>query len=449
MPTPQKKRDKQLPRLNTLLLVLIIALIVVRVVVLPFSPPGFYIDEAATGAHVVAMLQHGTDAHGQAWPLFSSSLGGGYTTPVYLYPLTLWAMLFGASETALRYFSEFVTIASVIILALGVRYWFKNRGALITAVVGLALPWGWLQGSLAWDPVMVPLFVALSFFTFSCLLFSTSRRAKLICQFILPISLIALAYAYPPARVTAPLLYLTYYAILVYKKTISLRTIILTIIGSCIISLPLLLFMLTPEALGRTSSLSVFSHTSIFDGLIQFVLNLFTLINPKFLFFDGDFNMRHSTGVQGMLGLASLLALLALIVYALKHRHVRFSPRKNNTHLFILIAVAGTLFGLMGSALTAEGQPHSLRATAAWPFLAAIIGLGWYLIFTSRRRALQYTAVSFFIVCTTLYVIDFVAFYPTRARDSFDVLIRQDLQAGNNTTYPSMVTDYYANKNLR
>jgi hypothetical protein len=312
MSVSKKKNNKQLPKLNTVLLALVIALIVIHVIILPFSPPGFYIDEAATGAHVVAMIQHGTDAHGQAWPFFSSSLGGGYTTPVYLYPLTVWAMIFGASETALRYFSELVTITSVIVLALGVRYWFKKRGALITAIVGLALPWGWLQGSLAWDPVMVPLFISLSFFAFSCLLFSTSRPTKLLATFILPISLIALAYAYPPARVTAPLLYVTYYAILVYKKAISLRTIILTIIGSCAISLPLMLFILTPEALSRASSLSVFSHTSLFGAIIQFVANLFILINPIFLFFVGDFNMRHSTVVQGMLGLASLPAALAL-----------------------------------------------------------------------------------------------------------------------------------------
>jgi hypothetical protein len=358
-------------------------------------------------------------------------------------------MIFGASETALRYFSELVTITSVIVLALGVRYWFKKRGALVTAIVGLALPWGWLQGSLAWDPVMVPLFVSLSFFAFSCLLFSTSRPTKLFAMFILPISLIALAYAYPPARVTAPLLYVTYYAILLSKKAISLRTIILTIIGSCAISLPLLLFILTPEALSRASSLSVFSHTSLFDAIIQFVVNLFILINPIFLFFVGDFNMRHSTVVQGMLGLASLPAALALLVYVIKHRHLRFSPTKNKTHLFVFVVIAGTLFGLMGSALTAEGQPHSLRATAAWPFLAAIIGLGWYGIVASHRRALQYTVVSFFVVCTALYVIDFVAFYPTRAAESFDVPIRQELQSGKETNYPTMVIDYYANKDVR
>lgn len=441
-PRSNKKTKKTLT-FNRLLVFTVILLIIARAVILPFSPPGFYVDEAATGAHVVSMLQYGTNANGQSWPLFSSSLGGGYTTPIYLYPLTLWAMLFGAGEIALRYFSEFVTIIAVILLGLSVRYWLGKRAALLTVVVGLALPWGWLQGSLAWDPAMVPLFVSLSFFAFSTIIFSVSRRMKLIATFLLPASLIALAYVYPPARVTAPLLYFLYYAVLIYRKSISLKAVVLTVIGSALVSIPLLLFMLTPEALARSSSLSIFYHTSLPAALVQFVTNLFILINPIFLFFIGDFNMRHSTIFQGMLGLGSLPILFILIFYALKHRTVRFSPLSNNLHLFVVICIAGMLFGLIGSALTGEGQPHSLRATAAWPFMAGLLGLGWYFLFRSRRRVLQYVLAGFFVLCTAAYVLDFVAFYPTRAHDSFDVQIRQDLQASKTINYPTSALDYY------
>lgn len=442
MPIRAKKKSKKILGLNRVLFFTIILLIIIRIAILPFSPPGFYIDEAATGAHVISMLQHGTNANGQAWPLFSSSLGGGYTTPVYLYPLTLWAMVFGASEVALRYFSELVTIIAVIFLGLSVRYWLGKRAALLTVIVGLALPWGWVQGSLAWDPAMVPLFVSLSFFAFSVMIFSPSRRAKIGAAILLPASLIALAYVYPPARVTAPLLYVMYYTLLLYRKSISIRAVILTVIGSSILLLPLLLFMLTPEALARSSALSIFYHTSLIEALLQFATNLFVLINPVFLFFVGDLNMRHSTIIQGMLGLASLPIALILIIYALKHRRVRFSPLSNR-HLFVLVSVAGILFGLIGSALTAEGQPHSLRATAAWPFMAILIGLGWYILFRSRRRILQYTLTSVFIICTVAYVVDFVALYPTRAGESFDVSARHDLHLGKETNYPSTVLDYY------
>src|SRR5680860_979184 len=79
-------------KISTGLVIVIFMLVLMRVFILPLSPPGFYIDEAASGAHVVAMVTNYTNAHGQAWPLFSQSLGGGFTTPIYLYPLSIWAV---------------------------------------------------------------------------------------------------------------------------------------------------------------------------------------------------------------------------------------------------------------------------------------------------------------------------------------------------------------------
>lgn len=434
------------PRFSVIACVFIIGLIITRIVILPSSPPGFYIDEAATGAHVVHMVEEGTNAHHQAWPLFSSSLGGGYTTPIYLYPLTVWSSVFGTHEISLRYFSEFITLISIAFLALAVKYWLGGKMALVGAIVGLALPWGWLQGSLAWDPTMVPLFVAISFFAFSALLFSASRKLKIISMILLPVALIALAYVYPPARVTAPLLYAMFYIILYLRQAISLRVILLSAFGAFLLVLPLALFMFQPEALGRTSSLSVFSHNSILQALTSLALNLLLLLNPVFLFFVGDPNLRHSTMFQGMLGIGALIPVLVLILHAIKHRGVRLSPLTNKLHLFLFITILGTIFGLLGSALTAEGQPHSLRATATWPFMVLLITLGWYIIFEAKRRALTTSAILVFTVATLFYAVDLLAFYPTRAATSFDSHIRTKLKNGESADYPPMVLDYYENK---
>ncbi len=434
------------PRFIIIACVFIITLIVARIAILPFSPPGFYIDEAATGAHVVSMLDHGTNANNQAWPLYSASFGGGYTTPPYLYPLVAWSAIFGTHEVSLRYFSEFITLLSIGIMALAVRYWFGKRIALITAIVGLAMPWNWLQGSIAWDPVMVPLFIVLSFFAFSALLFSKSRKLKIASTILMPVALIALAYVYPPARVTAPLLYVLFYTILYLKQAMSFKIILVSAFAAFILAIPLGLFMIQPEALARSSSLSVFSQGSFITGIGILALNFLALINPIFLFFVGDFNLRHSTLFQGMLGIGALIPAIVLIIHAVRHRRIRFAPYQNKVHLFVTVAVLGALFGILGSALTAEGQPHSLRATAAWPFLLLLITLGWYMIFEARRRVLTYSAVVLFTVTTFIYAVDLVAFYPARAADSFDVPIRQKIQNGEATDYPSIVLDYYKNK---
>jgi hypothetical protein len=433
---------KHQPRFVIIACLFIIALVGIRIAILPFSPPGFYIDEAATGAHVVSMLEHGTNAHGQTWPLFSSSLGGGYTTPIYLYPLTAWSALFGPSEVSLRYFSEFMTLLAVGFMALASSFWLGKRMALVAAIVGLALPWG----SLAWDPAMVPLLVAVSFFAFSALLFSRSRSLKITATILLPVTLIALAYVYPPARVTAPLLYLTFYVTLYLRKAMSLKVILLSAAAAFLLVLPLAAFMVQPDALDRTSTLSVFSHASLIEGIGKLGLNVLLLLNPVFLFLVGDLNLRHSTYFQGMLGLAALIPAIVLVVHAIKNRRTQFSPRKKKLHLFILIACLGILFSILGSALTSEGQPHSLRATAAWPFMVFAITLGWYFIFETKRRLLIYGAIAVFIIGTTVYAIDFAFYYPTRSAESFDVSAREKLVHGEQSDYPPMVLDYYKNK---
>ncbi len=143
-------------KISTSLIIAILLLILMRIFILPLSPPGFFKDEAASQAHVVMMVKNHTNTAGQSWPLFSQSLGGGFTTPVYLYPLSAWAMIFGSSNISLRAFSQFATVIAILFVALGMRLWLGKRSGLIALAVGLALPWNWLQGSIAWDPVMTP-----------------------------------------------------------------------------------------------------------------------------------------------------------------------------------------------------------------------------------------------------------------------------------------------------
>lgn len=431
------------------LLIIIVALIVLRFVILPFSPPGFYVDEAATGAHVVAMFTHGTDAHGIAWPLFSASLGGGYTTPVYLYPLTAWAVLFGDSELSLRTFSQFVTIAAVIILGVALRWWVGKKYAAVAVIIGLVLPWGWLQGSLAWDPAMVPLFVTLGFLAFSWLLLSDVRKLHIAAYILLPLSFLALAYVYPPCRVSAPLLFIAAYGFLLWQKRISRRNCLVTCVGAAAIAIPLALFMFQPDALERSRQLSVFYQHSLIEGIGQFFVNLFLLMNPFFLFVTGDPNIRHSTGMQGMLGVAALLPIVALIVFAFLHRHAitKKALFGRKRQLLALVALVGWLASLVGSALTNESQPHSLRATAAWPFIVILITLGWTVIARQKRKWVLQLALSLLVVGTLTYVADLTFYYPSRAAGGFDVSTRDAIYAHQPTPrYPGLALQYYQTK---
>lgn len=423
------------------------ALILLRLFLIPLTPPGFFLDEAATGAHVVSMLHGWVNAHGVSWPLFSESLGGGYTTPVYLYPLTSWAAIFGAGELSLRYFSAIVTIAAIIVTAFVIKLWAGNRAGLIAAIAGFVLPWGWLQGSLAWDPALVPLLVAAALLFFSLLVLSKSRNAKLVSMVGLPVTLVALAYLYPPMRVTAPLLFVAAYAVFLRRHIIGVRGLFVTCLGSGVLALPLAMFMFQPEALGRSQALSVFHDTSLLHGSWLAVVNFWGLINPLFLFVSGDPNLRHSTGFEGMLGIAALPPLVAFIYVLIRKLQGKKLPNviDKKLRLLVFVAIYGTFASLLGSALTNEGQPHSLRASGAWVFILIIITIGWMIILsTQTNRVLKISAVTLAIIASGAYAIDFATSYPARSAGSFDVPQREAIHNDQPTLgYPELARRYY------
>lgn len=421
------------------LIVTICILVGLRIAILPFSPPGFYMDESAGGAHIASMVQQGTNAFGQSWPLFSSALGGGYTTPVYLYSATAWSHVFGFEPLSLRFFSQFMTLAAIGFIAYAMRLWADRRTALIAACVGLALPWGWLQGSLAWDPALVPFFVAVGFWAFSELLFTKSARVKYLSLILLPVSLILLAYLYPPLRVSAPVLFVGAYALLYAKKAIRWPQLIATLLGCVVISLPLLSFMQEPESLSRSQNLLVFSQLPLLPAIGTFSLNILQLISPWFLFVTGDPNLRHSTFFEGMLGVAAIPALIAVIAMTIQQW-----KNKQNKLLLVWIGVFGLIVALAGSALTDEGQPHSLRATAAWPFFVILLTLGWRWILIQKSKVYIGTAITLFTVGTLVYAAELASIYPKYSADSFDRSVyERAIQQQPTPDYPDLSLRYY------
>lgn len=428
---------------------IIICLVALHGLLLIVTPPGFFVDEAATGAHVTSMLQHGTNAHGTAWPLFSASLGGGYTTPVYLYPLVAWSALFGTSELALRGFSMFVTIAAIFLLGHTIRLWMGKKAGLVATIAGLMLPWAWLQGSLAWDPALIPLVTAIALWAFSVLVLPKQGRTRSAGFILLPLALVGLAYLYPPMRVGAPLLFLSAYGYLLYTKRISISLLTLTCAISAIIALPLAQFILQPDALERSRELSVFHNASPIEGIGRAISHFLGMINPLFLFATGDPNLRHATGIQGMLGIAALVPIAAVLfvtarTFTRKQRNSLSTQQMN----LLSISLIGISASLIGSALTNEGQPHSLRACAAWVFFVIVITIGWQLLARLKpQRYLLYSAILIAIIGTLLYIGDLAIGYPRRSENSFDVPQRAIIIGGHRIEeYPALAQYYYRNR---
>lgn len=384
----------------------IIMLVILHFVSLHWAPPALYTDELATANNVAQELTQFD------WPFYIYNGGGGYTTPTYLYPLLVWSVLFGIDEFSLRAFSVVLTITATFLIGLTMRLVMHKTAMYAAWFVGLTIPWAWLQGSLVWDPAMVPLWSSLALFFF--VLSTHTDKYRRYAIYGTGLALILMAYTYPPARLVGPLLLL---AATIYWRRRQIATWITlrpAIALWTIASLPLLIFMLTPTALWRTAELSVFNEYGVFGGLWMFVLNTLGLINPIFLFITGDPNLRHSTGFQGMLGWASLIAIAIGGYAGWRHRQSIAQP----VRLLLITSCVGVLASIFGSALTGEGQPHSLRASSAWPFFVVLVTLAWLAIWHHYKRwALTYVCLA--LVATTLYVNDLIAYYPARSYDAF------------------------------
>ncbi|MFZ2125538.1 MAG: hypothetical protein WA087_03575 [Candidatus Saccharimonadales bacterium] len=414
----------------------VLVLVILHFLVLTVSPPGFYIDEAATGSHVVGMLNNQTNANGQPWPIFSESLGGGYTTPTYLYPLTMWSMIFGDSEYSLRAFSQFATILAILFIGLSAYLWLDKKAMFAAWITGLTLPWAWLQGSLAWDPALVPLFVGLMLFGFS--LVEKRSHYKLMGLVIFCVSSIGLAYIYPPTRIMAPIILAAGMVYLIKHHKITFKEMYVSGVLCILAVLPLAVFMLQPEALYRSQQLSVFHNVSFYSGITTMLYNFFDLFNPTYLFFDSGDNLRHGVGPQGMLGLAALISAIGA-VYFYKRTKV-----ENNKQLKILalVSVFGITLAYIGSALTSEGQPHYLRACAAWPFYVMLIAVGWSVILSVRSK-IKYLHIALAALCSLLFIFNFTFIYPNKSKEYFDYTKRQQFFNGQTDIYPDIVKKYY------
>jgi cytochrome bd-type quinol oxidase subunit 2 len=178
-----------------------------------------------------------------------------------------------------------------------------------------------------------------------------------------------------------------------------------------------------------------------------FIWNCITLANPVYWFVFGDTNLRQSTGFQGMLGVAAMLPLIIALIAVMKpgkklsrHNHQELHTAK----LLLWVALVGYLLSIVGAALTAEGQPHSLRSCSAWIFALIAIGVGWHMLVSQARfKRAAILAGVILIAGTVVYAIDLAAYYPSRAASSFDSRQRSAIRDHKPIRYPRMSLDYY------
>jgi hypothetical protein len=283
-----------------------------------------------------------------------------------------------------------LTIAACVLLGKAISFYFhKSRLVWLSATaLALMLPWNFLQGMLFWDATFAPAYIIIGFFAFSYIYNSLDKLnlkqpQHLIAFIAWPLGLVLAATTYKPAAFLAVGCYVWFLVSLARRKIYSLKHTGATLLMSSIFASPAVVSILAwPTTMSRSREISVFALNNLPSQIGVTASNFQKLLSPDFLFTRGDLNPRHSTGVSGMIGFGAIIPIISTLIFAIKR-----TLSKNEIFL-----AAFSLFGLflsfLGSALTVESPPHSLRANCAWIFFVILIFLGLYKLYQQRQRKL-------------------------------------------------------------
>lgn len=421
------------------------------------NPPGLYWDEAAFGYDAYSILKTGRDQHGVFLPTFFESFGD-WKLPVYFYLLVPFISIFGLSELAIRFPSFLFGISTIICFYWLVSYQTKNNKlAVFCALILSFSPWH-IQFSRAGFESTIALFFMLCGLTFLLKGSENKKGIYLILSFVL----FALTmYTYHAYRIFTPI-FLVGFLIVFFNeiKTIKIKLVI-PVLVFILISIPLLLFTLTPNGINRAESETAFKINDLqkeklyFDQRSKppfrflsskifteplfysqvFLKNYSDHFSPVFLFLKGDPIGRHSLVDLGQLHIFEMV----LIVLAI------FNLKKINRRLLKVMFLWLVLAPI--SAAIVLPTPHANRALQMIIPLSFLSGTGAYYLYLSRRKLLKGIFLLWAILIVIIYAHNLFVYYPKKFgadwQDGYKQMVKtlQLLQDDYDTVYVTNINN--------
>lgn len=395
------------------------------------TPAGLFADEAAIAANAWAIGADGRDLAGARLPLYSrlrsfevSDIRGIVSQPVYQYASVPFVRLLGRTERAAR-------LPAVGFGLLGIAAAFLLGAALLDRRVGIAAaallaiaPWHLHLSRVGFEAVSLPALLALAV---GQILRGVDRPRSL----SIGAALLALAtYAYPVARVFAPLLCVGL-ALAYGRRLLSTRrALALAVALFCVLEIPNLVALaagadrarlretLLPWAELRHERAVAWLEerraehplaAGVLDdrrALVPFVFawNYAAYVSPRFLFLEGDPNPRHHPTRLGALPVF-YAPLLLVGVGALWLRR-----REPACQLLLWWLLTWPI----PASMTVDA-PHAIRAICALPAVEIAAALGFTTLAAprvrGRGRALAQTAAAALAIAAVAETVAFLRWY--------------------------------------
>jgi 4-amino-4-deoxy-L-arabinose transferase-like glycosyltransferase len=372
---------------------------ILRLVALGAAPPGLHVDAAANAWTAKCLLEHGTDWHGVAWPVFYSRGFGENQTTLYYYLLLPFQALLGMSPRTTALPSCLAGIALIALVYLVVRRLFDETTALVAAaLVAVAPPflllsrWGHESGVAPFLSLLPP----------SLLLFR--RPARTVDALLAGIAAGIACYGYYALRIFLPLLALALLLVSlpaaheVLRLRQGRRAVVAFLLGFLPLFLPLAWEHWTdPEIFKRGAVMALWQPGETWATILGRLASRYVgQFSPEFLFLRGDTFPLHTLPGSGPLRWVWLPFLVIGIVAVLRSARRSLAARA---------VVAWALVMPFGDLLTRHPSAHLLRVAPGFVVWIVLTAIGVVLV---ARRAASITrrAGLAWVLLGALFVVD-------------------------------------------
>ncbi len=418
--------------------------VVVRLYLLGSIPSALYWDEVAMLADARMLLQHGTDLHGKSWLQSTFVSYGDYKLPVYIWMTTISAKLVGITPLAVRLPSMIAGLLTVLnaslitglimqTLHVPISKNQKTIAVAATAALAAVTPWSIFFSRTGFE---AHLSQAIAGCSVVLLLYSLKATVRPVLQMlgVCIATLIAAlgVYTYYSTRYVIPILFCVVIIAVLSQSSYGLQkrikqTVLLLamFILTFWISLQPILHsptyvasnqyrLSTPSVLqmepfvstsnewramaGNTVIDRVIFHRRVFQ-VLQLAKHIANHLDPTFLFFSGDANLRHGTGRHGILLFTTLPAVLAGWGW-----------------LLLRSKLSASIFGIWWFAALLPASvpyevPHALRSLNALLPIIITTGVGYSVLFEAiRQRVGRVVRIGLTILLLVIPFLEFCRF---------------------------------------
>lgn len=403
------------------------------------NPPSLTWDEAAWGYNAYTISISGKDEFGRFLPIDYLESFGDFKPPLYAYLTAGPVRFFGLNEFAVRFPSALFGTLTVLLTYFLVKQIFaskqKNKEdnnfvqtvALISALFLAISPWHIMLSRAAFEANVASFLIVLG-----VLAFLKSVKGNRWFILLASISFALSIFTFNTARVVSPLIVL--FLALAFRKDLLRikKQVFIAIVLGVLMVLPILGFLLSPQANLRFREVNIFSDINVVKAAnqqianddsalyskiihnrrvlyaLEYVKHYFDNLSPRFLFISGDGNPKFSTQTVGQMYIWDIMFFAIGILFLFK--------KKQGSWFIIPIWL---LLGIIPAA-TARETPHALRIEATLPTFQIITAYGFVVFLTwakklnIRVKKYDLRRSFYFLILTSSFILlslNFIYFY--------------------------------------